>query len=98
MGRLSNVVLYGHLLFWMGERNRLDAHFLRFGSGFITKNNVNEALESTAKINQILTQYQMSLGSGTEMARPLEPPHRPVLEAQKSVPIYAHSTPSDNRS
>jgi hypothetical protein len=78
------------------ERDRLDAHFCRFGSGFMTKNNVNEALESTAKINQILIQYQKSLESDSGNPRPLGSPLLPMKEAQKSVPIYAHSNHDGN--
>jgi len=95
MSRISKAVLHSQQLFWSMERDRLDAHFCRFGSGFMTKNNVNEALESTAKITQILTQYQKTLGSDTH-TRPSGSPLLPMTEAQKSVPIYVHSTPSDN--
>ena len=98
MGRISKAVLYGHQLFWSLERDRLDAHFLRFGSGFLTPNNVREALESNAKINQILTQYQMILGSHNYTPPPSEPLHLPVSEAQRSVPIYAHSKGDGNLS
>ena len=63
MRRFSKAALYGHQLFWSVERDRLDAHFLRFGSGFMTENNVKEALESMEKINQILIQYQNGFGS-----------------------------------
>ena len=97
MGRFSKAVLYGHQLFWQIERDRLDAHFCRFGSGFMTANNVREAIECNQKINQILIQYQMILGSDTH-SLPVEPLHLQVLEAQKSVPIYVHSKDDGNLS
>lgn len=97
MLKLSRTILYGHQLLWMIERDRLEAHFCRFGSGFMTKNNVREALECNEKINQILTQYQMILGSGNGLP-PLGPLHLPMSEAQKSVPIYVHSKDDGNLS
>lgn len=97
MARFSRAVLYGHQLFWQVERDRLDAHFCRFGSGFITPNNVKEAIECNQKINQILTQYQMILASGNHN-RPVEHLHLPMSEAQKSVPIYVHSKDDGNLS
>ncbi len=68
-------ILYGHQLFWSMERDRLDAHFLRFGSGFMTENNVKEALASMEKINQILIQYQKTLVLDTCPVVPLEQSH-----------------------
>lgn len=95
MGRFSRAVLYGHQLFWQVERDRLDAHFCRFGSGFMTANNIREAIESNAKINQILIQYQMILGSDNHNHL-VEQQHLPLSMAQKSVPIYVHSKDDGN--
>ena len=95
MGRISRAVLYGHQLLWSLERDRLDAHFCRFGSGFMTVNNVREAQESMHKLNQILTQYQMILGSHNHN-HPEEPLHLPLSKAQKNVPIYVHSKDDGN--
>ena len=97
MARISKAVLYGQRLFWELERDKLTAHFCRFGCGFMTPNGVKEALESTARINQILIQYQMILESGTRNP-PLEPSLLPLSEAQRTVPIYAHSKADDNLS
>ena len=97
MRRFSKAALHSHQMFWSMERDKLDAHFLRFGSGFMTPNGVKEALESNERINQILTQYQRTLGS-VQSARPLESPLLPLLEAQRSVPIYAHSKGDGNLS
>ena len=96
MGKFSRCVLYGHQLFWLIERDRLDAHFCRFGSGFVTANNVREALESNQKINQILTHYQMTLTTHTHIPV-VEPLHLPLLEAQKSVPRFADPEASCNQ-
>ena len=96
MGRFSRILTYSHQLAWGIERDKLDAHFCRFGSGFILQGNVKEAKESLDKLTQILTQYQRILESDTG-SRPVEPPLLPVSEAQKSVPIYAHSKDGGNR-
>lgn len=97
MARFSKAVLYGQRLFWELERDKLNAHFCRFGCGFMTPNLVKEALESTARINQILIQYQTTLESGTRTP-PVEPSLLPLSEAQRSVPIYAHSNHDGNLS
>jgi hypothetical protein len=88
MTRISKAVLYGQRVFWELERDKLNAHFCRFGCGFMTPNNVREALESTANIARILTQYQNSLTN--THTPPVEPSLLPMLEAQRSVPRYAH--------
>lgn len=97
MGRISKAALYSQRLFWELERDKLNAHFCRFGCGFMTPNLVREALDSTARINQILIQYQTILGSGNHTL-PVEPSLLPMLEAQRSVPIYVHSKADDNLS
>ena len=94
MLKFSKGLLYGKALLWKIERDKLDAVFTRIGSGFVTQNTLSEAKEINDRITQILTQTQMILGSGIPECH--EPPLLPVREAQKSVPIYAHSKDGGN--
>jgi len=92
----SRFALYGHQLKWLIERDRLDASFCRIGSGFLNKSILDEALETHNRISQFLIQIQMIQNSHTHIPL-VEPLHHPLLEAQKSVPIYAHSKSADNQ-
>lgn len=87
--------LYGCHLSWLSHRDQLDASFCRMGSGFLTPSILNDAEETSLRINQILTRCRLILE--TDKIPPLEPPHLPMLEAQKSVPIYAHSKGGGNQ-
>ena len=72
MQKSSRALLYGLHLTWLMERDRLDAHFCRFGSGFITHNGIREALETNEKITQNLIRIQNLLNSHTHIPPPLE--------------------------
>ena len=88
--------LYGCHLRWLCQRDQLDASFLRMGSGFLTDSILRDAMETNKQISQILIQCRLILDSG-KTSLPVEPPHLPLLEAQKSVPIYAHSKGGGNQ-
>lgn len=75
MEKTSRIVLYGLHLAWLMERDKLDAHFCRFGCGFLTQNNVKEALEINQKINQSLIQIQKIQNSHIHTHPPLEQSH-----------------------
>ena len=77
MQKSSRAVLYGLHLSWLMERDRLNAHFCRFGCGFITHNGIREALEINEKINQNLNQIQNLLNSHTHIPPPVEQQHLP---------------------
>lgn len=47
---------YHLYLRWCIQRDQLNAHFLRFGSGFITANNMREAMDLVKEVNQNLIQ------------------------------------------
>lgn len=96
MRNLSRLYHYGGYLQWTIERDILNASFTRMGSGFLTKPILQEAVQTHDRINQILTQYRLILESGTPPSR--ESSLLPTLEAQKSVPIYAHPKDGGNLS
>lgn len=96
MLKIPRGLLYSHQLRWSIERDRLDASFLRIGSGFLTKPVLQEAIETNDRITQILTQIQMMM-IHTHTPPLVEPPHLPMLKAQQSVPIYAHSKGGGNQ-
>lgn len=96
MRRFSKALLYGHQLTWAIERDRLDASFLRFGSGFITPNGIKEALECNSRINQILIQCQKIQELDIGILSSQEQLHPPLLMDGKSVPKYVHSRGDGN--
>ena len=88
---------YHLYLRWCIQRDQLNAHFTRFGSGFITKNNMREAMELIQEVNQSLIQYQNSQGLGNYNPVALPPSPLPSLEDEKSVPRYVRLMRGDNR-
>lgn len=58
MVKIPREHLYGFFLRWSIHRDQLNAHFTRFGSGFITANNLKEASELIEEINQSLMKIQ----------------------------------------
>ena len=58
MVKIPRETLYSFFLRWSIHRDQLNAHFTRFGSGFITANNIREANELIQEINQSLMMIQ----------------------------------------
>lgn len=87
---------YHLYLRWCIQRDQLNAHFLRFGAGFITKNNMREAMELVQEVNQSLTQYRLIQVSGNGSPVVLPPLHPQELKDEKSVPRSVRSVACDN--
>lgn len=58
MVKIPREHLYNFFLRWSVQRDQLNAHFTRFGSGFITVNNLKEANELIHEVNQNLMMIQ----------------------------------------
>lgn len=87
---------YHLYLRWCIQRDTLNAHFLRFGAGFITANNMREAMELVQEVNQSLILYQNSQGSGSYSPVVLQPSPLPELKDEKTVPKYVRSMADGN--
>ena len=98
MVKIPKENLYNLYLRWCIQRDQLNAHFTRFGSGFITQNNMREAQELIMEINQNLIQYRTIQGLDKDYPVVQQPLPLPSSTGEKTVPKYVRLMRDDNLS